>query len=844
MPNTDDDFLVSGSSVVYDFNEQNVNGSNSNLQNLTQEFNNSVQQAASVLKLPTISEPISPTMKDFFQNDTQFYNKNSQYTINSPTKFENSDLPSNDLKLSVENKHFRNVEVANNNNADIKSFDGNVNSNFNSLRKERLRKKTGEVKFQRPSKEALDRAAIRSRLPPNKFSELEKMMFPKFFKEVILRRGFIELRNCVLLLWLLNPKKFISFPECFEKVGLILGEGGFEFSTMLSIIWNYLHRYRFINFGLFESPNIEATLETDNQKTSNLIPKKKKINIIIIGAGISGITTAREIQNIFIEAPEAERPNIIVLEARQRVGGRIFTFPLSSKFPNITKTPGVDLAAQIVTGFEGGNPLDVIIRSQLQLGLYYLKNASICPLHDIDGRPTDKEEDQFSERVFNECLNQACNSVLINGQLKIVTPLEKKFIASKTELNLSLGEVIDHYLQNHSSFSELSESQLRMFHWHQANLEFANATTLNNLSLHHWDQDDGYEFGGHHSMLKNGFGQVPEALKSGNKIQKEIKVKFNKIVDSIDIINTADGISESSTEGIVKVTCRDESEFEADAVVISIPLGTLKQKAIKFSPELPLWKSQAIERMGFGWFNKVVFVFPEVFWDPKVDVFGSVGSHVPGEINEYGEIIYDPISYASNRGRNLVSTTGLPVLVSFVSGWAAVEMESESDAVIVNKAMTILAKILQGKRILNPIETIVTRWSKDEFSRGSYSYVANGSSGDDYDALGLTLWDKLFWAGEATNRHYPATVHGAYISGLRVATDISNRLLGPINDTNFKKEIFFTNLKKSKYSCWRKNCEHIIDERESLFDHISKYHQKTVASTNINSSTKDLNDPT
>ncbi len=34
--------------------------------------------------------------------------------------------------------------------------------------------------------------------------------------------------------------------------------------------------------------------------------------------------------------------------------------------------------------------------------------------------------------------------------------------------------------------------------WHIANLEFANATSLGNLSLKHWDQDDDFDFGGSH----------------------------------------------------------------------------------------------------------------------------------------------------------------------------------------------------------------------------------------------------------------------------------------------------------------------------------------------------------
>jgi len=51
-------------------------------------------------------------------------------------------------------------------------------------------------------------------------------------------------------------------------------------------------------------------------------------------------------------------------------------------------------------------------------------------------------------------------------------------------------------------------------------------------------------------------------------------------------------------------------------------------------------------------------------------------------------------------------------------------------------------------------------------ARGSYSSVAVGSSGpEDYDALAEPVAGRLFWAGEATTKRYPATMHGAYLSG-------------------------------------------------------------------------------
>lgn len=73
----------------------------------------------------------------------------------------------------------------------------------------------------------------------------------------------------------------------------------------------------------------------------------------------------------------------------------------------------------------------------------------------------------------------------------------------------------------------------------------------------------------------------------------------------------------------------------------------------------------------------------------------------------------------------------------------------------------------------DPIQSICTRWGSDPLSYGSYSHIRVNSSGSDYDILGESVGNRLFFAGEATSRQYPASMHGAFLSGLKAASHIS-----------------------------------------------------------------------
>lgn len=87
-------------------------------------------------------------------------------------------------------------------------------------------------------------------------------------------------------------------------------------------------------------------------------------------------------------------------------------------------------------------------------------------------------------------------------------------------------------------------------------------------------------------------------------------------------------------------------------------------------------------------------------------------------------------------------------------------------------------RVAYGDRVTTPVAAHVTRWGSDPFARGSYSFVAVGASGDDYDKLALPVDSCVLFAGEHTTKEHPDTVGGAMLSGLREAQHALRLLRG------------------------------------------------------------------
>ncbi|KAI3959163.1 hypothetical protein MKX01_023839 [Papaver californicum] len=486
--------------------------------------------------------------------------------------------------------------------------------------------------------------------------------------------------------------------------------------------------------------------------------------IIVIGAGPAGLTAARHLQR--------QGFSVTVLEARERLGGRVYTDRSSLSVP-------VDLGASIITGVEADVATErrpdpsSLICSQLGLELTVLN--SDCPLYDIVlGEKVQADLDEALEAEYNSLLDDMVVLVAQKGDRAMKMSLEDglEYALKRRRTARSISDTEDRRIlatseggffgtrsngtskdvscRTDSNEEILSPLERRVMDWHFAHLEYGCAASLKEVSLPYWNQDDIYGgFGGAHCMIKGGYSNVVESLGDG------IQIHLNHVVTEISY-STAETAEQRRS---VKVSTCTGNEFVAEAVLITVPLGCLKAETIKFSPALPEWKSSSIQRLGFGVLNKVVLEFPEVFWDDSVDYFGATAE----ETGQRGQCF---------MFWNVKKTAGAPILIALVVGQAAIDGQSVSSSYHVDHALSVLRKLFGEASVPDPVASVVTNWGNDPFSRGAYSYVAVGSSGEDYDILGRPVDNFLFFAGEATCKEHPDTVGGAMMSGLREAVRI------------------------------------------------------------------------
>ena len=432
---------------------------------------------------------------------------------------------------------------------------------------------------------------------------------------------------------------------------------------------------------------------------------KQNFDTLIVGAGAAGLAATATLSQA--------GQNVCLLEARDRIGGRILTL----HEPGIAVP--IDLGAEFVHG-AAPSTLRWLRRSNTALidtvqSRWMISNGKLQPTEDLfDEMKTglDRVRRPRKDLPFSEFLEGAARSKLSPRARQLARTLVEGFDAADVT-RVSTLETLD----------EWSGSSA------------ADAPTFRPL-------------GGYASLLTaltGGFAHDNVRMKLGAVVNE---VKWRR--GHVDIAVTQNGVT---------------ANFSAPRAIVTLPLGVLQlpsssPHAVRFEPALTQ-KRAAFEGLAVGPVVRIILRFRDAFWEQLDDCRYRDGAffHVPGQPF--------PTFWTALPVR-------APILVAWAAGPNASRMSGLDHAEVLQRALQSL-EALFGKRanVRDQLEgSHFQDWQADPFSCGAYSYVTAGGASA-RKILAKPLQDTLFFAGEAADTEGESgTVAGALESGERAAREV------------------------------------------------------------------------
>lgn len=244
------------------------------------------------------------------------------------------------------------------------------------------------------------------------------------------------------------------------------------------------------------------------------------------------------------------------------------------------------------------------------------------------------------------------------------------------------------------------------------------------------------------------------------------------------------------------ITLKDGTEVFGSAVIVTVPLGVLQRGYIAFDPPLPKPKDEAIKRIGFGALDKVALLFERPPWKQGEEPPHLFGAISPSERGMFFLFI-NGTDMASGRPLILALTSGkvpkehcrkyndtghrlplrwrqCPTTRSSAGRWLSFAAFSEPTCPI-----PWAWRFHDGERTSMP--TVRTLPSRQAARATTMTFTPSPLETSrpipffkNKKKVIINACCRLHFAGEATNRYYPATVHGAMLSGYREAASILN----------------------------------------------------------------------
>ncbi|MDO8624431.1 MAG: NAD(P)/FAD-dependent oxidoreductase [bacterium] len=285
-------------------------------------------------------------------------------------------------------------------------------------------------------------------------------------------------------------------------------------------------------------------------------------DVIVIGAGAAGLACARELAEV--------GKRVLVLEARNRIGGRIHT---------IRERGIVEAGAEFI---HGENAATWELVRSLELKTAEWQSSKIEP-----------------SRLFGK------NGVIRTDSQALVEEMQK------AEEGLDTYEGQDMSVADFLAKKEVSEEARFYAGRHIADIEAAD---IDKVSVAALSREGGIATNGFRNFwLPNGYDQIIEGL------QKGIQIKLENAVATV-----------TWQKDHVVVHCQNGNGFITSKVVVTVPIGVMKKRVITFLPELPVSFWQAVDTVGFGNSTKLTLWLSEPLLEfNMLDTAGLFGHFWP-----------------------------------------------------------------------------------------------------------------------------------------------------------------------------------------------------------------------
>lgn len=438
----------------------------------------------------------------------------------------------------------------------------------------------------------------------------------------------------------------------------------------------------------------------------------EEYDVAIIGAGASGLAAASTLC--------AAGLNVCVLEARDRIGGRIDT----------RHDPATDVPIELGAEFVHGHPpetLELVRRSKLSLEP--VKGELWC---FDDGR-------LYARENLDDELDQVLGKLPPPGSGPDLSFAD--FIKSLPGLSAETRKHVCGYIEG---FEAAYPDRIS-----------AQALARENRAS---DEIEAYRA----FRILNGYRALLSPLTPCRN--SDYPIRMNTPVRQV-----------SWRRGGVEIRAQDASgevQVHARQAIVTIPLAVLQANtgengAVTFVPELKT-KRQALDYLEMGPVIRVVLRFRERFWE-----------RIQGETKSGKKSLTEMSFLHSDDPVFPTWWTTTPRRTPILTGWSAgphcATLAFKDPETIVSRALDTLVRLMQMNR--GELEQLLEAhylhdWQADPFARGAYSWTKVGGV-DAAAELARPLDFTLFFAGEATDSNgHNGTVNGALESGYRAAQEV------------------------------------------------------------------------